>query len=129
MAAEGSARKDTNKANQKADDELPPPRGVRWELSEKQLGCLWVLRGVQRRDYPPSCDASTRRNPSLQTSRNTKHYSPSTVEGVVPLSCTPHDGEWTWVLHLSCPTIVYGTGARRVRAADAEQKMDMTKTT
>jgi len=23
-----------------ADDELPPPRGVRWELSEKQSGCL-----------------------------------------------------------------------------------------
>jgi len=23
-----------------ADDELPPPRGVRWELSEKQFGCL-----------------------------------------------------------------------------------------
>jgi hypothetical protein len=24
----------------KADDELPPPRGARWELSEKQFGCL-----------------------------------------------------------------------------------------
>jgi hypothetical protein len=23
-----------------ADDELPPPRGVRWELSEKQASCL-----------------------------------------------------------------------------------------
>ena len=23
-----------------ADDELPPPRGVRWELSEKQFSCL-----------------------------------------------------------------------------------------
>ena len=23
-----------------ADDELPPPRGVRWELSENQFDCL-----------------------------------------------------------------------------------------
>ena len=29
-----------NQIKSKADDELSPPRGVRWELSEKQFSCL-----------------------------------------------------------------------------------------
>lgn len=37
-------------------------------------------------------DVQTRQNQS-PTSRNTKNYSPSTVEGVAPLTHTSHDGE------------------------------------
>jgi hypothetical protein len=50
-------------------------------------------------------------------------YSPSTVEGIVPpLMYAPRWRMELGLLHLSCPTIVYGTRARRVRDADAKQK-------
>ena len=35
-----------------ADDELPPPRSVRWELPENQFACLWVPGGAHQRDRP-----------------------------------------------------------------------------
>ncbi|KAJ5991643.1 hypothetical protein N7522_011850 [Penicillium canescens] len=67
-----------------AGDELPPPRGARWELSEQQFGCLRVPGGAQQRDLPPFHDTLTRRKPSLRTSRNTQHHRTSTKEEVVP---------------------------------------------
>ena len=87
-------------------------------------------RGAQRRDYPPLYDAPTRRKPSLRTSRNTKHYSPSTVEGVAPLSCTHRDGEWNLGYSI-CPARQSFTAPELEQYATAtrSRKTDMTKTT
>ena len=54
-----------------ADDELPPPRGVRWELSEEQYSCLRVPGGAQQREYPLS---TTRRRAENQPLNLTKHW-------------------------------------------------------
>lgn len=64
---------------------LPPVRETLWlSLS---------TRGAQRYDYSSFYDAPMHRKPSVRTPRNTNHHSPSTVEGVVPLSHTLQDGE------------------------------------
>ena len=39
-----------------------------------------------------------------------------------PSHVRPYDGEWNLSLHLSCPTIVYGAGSRRLCDADAKRK-------
>jgi hypothetical protein len=67
-----------------AGDELPPPRGARWELSEKQFDCLRVPGGAQQRDRPPfprRADAPKTESPNL-----TKHQTsqPQYREEVVP---------------------------------------------
>ncbi|KAJ5982625.1 hypothetical protein N7451_012725 [Penicillium sp. IBT 35674x] len=78
-----------------AGDELPPPCGARWELSEKQCGCLRVLGGAQQRDRSPfsrRADAPKTESPNLtkhQTSQPQYSaevvpphmYAPTTVNG------------------------------------------------
>jgi hypothetical protein len=39
-----------------------------------------------------------------------------------PSPVRPYDGERNLSLHLSCPTIVYGAGSRRLRDADAKRE-------
>ena len=68
---------------------------------------------------PLSTTRPTSRKPSLRTSRNTKHYSPSTVEGVAPLSHTPHDGEWS-LSHSICPARQRFTVLRLTRTRSSQ---------
>lgn len=63
------------------------PTVSEWQKELKQL------------DHPSLRNASTRRKSTLEPHETTKHYSPNTMKGVAPLSCTPHDGKWTWVFH------------------------------
>ncbi|KAJ6035288.1 uncharacterized protein N7446_010048 [Penicillium canescens] len=91
-----------------AGDELPPPRGARWELSEQQFGYLRVPGGAQQRDLPPFHDALTRRKPSLRTSRNTNIQNQDLRGSRAPSHVRPHDGERNLSPRSSCPTTVYG---------------------
>jgi hypothetical protein len=105
-----------------ADDELPPPRGVRWELSETVRLSLGAKRSSTTRLSPSlrRADAPKTEPPNL-----TKHQTLQPQYGrgsCAPLMYAPRWRMELGLLHLSCPTIVYGAGARTVRDGDAEQK-------
>ena len=95
-----------NKPSAQADDELPPPRGVRWELSEKQASCLWCQEELNNAVILSRTTRPSHENHPLHL---TKHptYSTSTPEGSGAPFMYAHDGEWTGP-SFSCPTEVYG---------------------
>ncbi|OJD10475.1 hypothetical protein AJ78_08525 [Emergomyces pasteurianus Ep9510] len=64
--------------------------------------------------------ASTRRNPTLRTSRNTKHTAPVQKGICAPFQRTPLGWKVDLVPPLSCPTTVYGIGASDLRDRDTD---------
>ncbi|KGQ01824.1 hypothetical protein PAAG_11399 [Paracoccidioides lutzii Pb01] len=78
-----------NKISSEADDELPPPHGVRWELSEKHSTTrLSTINDVSKRRKTISEPQET---PNIQPQHR--------KEFVPPFNVRPLDGKWTWSLH------------------------------
>ena len=81
----------SNQINQvrEADDELPPPRGVRWELSEKQFSLSLSARrssATRLSSCQQRVDASKFKPPNLTKQQTLQ---PQYLKGVVPLLYTP----------------------------------------
>ncbi|EQL38002.1 hypothetical protein, variant 2 [Blastomyces gilchristii SLH14081] len=66
------------------------------------------IEPIVKNTISPINQASTRRNPTLRTSRNTKHTAPVQKGICAPFQRTPLGWKVDLVPPLSCPTTVYG---------------------